>query len=85
MWLNEFFNPDTEDGWPALELLQYQYDPHHHLPMPCPVNFQEISSTSSPGSSFHGARGLQSLEIMLIDLFMAGSETTSNTLTWDEL
>lgn len=32
--------------------------------------------------SFHGEKGLQSLEIVLVDLFVAGSDTTSLTINW---
>ena len=45
------------------------------------VYLHEIAA-SRPGSSFHGARGLESLECVLVDLFMGGSETTSITLIW---
>ena len=33
-------------------------------------------------ASFYGEKGLQSLEIVLVDLFVAGSDTTSLTLNW---
>ncbi|XP_023347481.1 cytochrome P450 2C15 [Eurytemora carolleeae] len=37
---------------------------------------------AQPGSSFHGEQGAQNLEINLLDLMIAGSETTSTTITW---
>nr|APH81376.1 cytochrome P450 CYP3034A1 [Tigriopus kingsejongensis] len=43
---------------------------------------QEIQSTSDPQSSFYQDQGLKSLDCVLIDLFMGGSETTSITLVW---
>ena len=42
----------------------------------------EIENTTDPSSSFFGQRGLDSLKVNLFDLFLAGSETTSTTLTW---
>ena len=42
----------------------------------------EIENTEDPTSSFFGQRGLDSLKVNLFDLFLAGSETTSTTLTW---
>ena len=33
-------------------------------------------------SSFHGVRGLQNLRSTILDLLLAGSETTSTALTW---
>ena len=42
----------------------------------------EIEATKDPSSSFFGKRGLDSLKVNLFDLFLAGSETTSTTLTW---
>ena len=42
----------------------------------------EINATTDPASSFFGARGRVSLVNNLMDLFAAGSETTSTTLSW---
>jgi len=42
----------------------------------------DAQKNASPGSSFHGERGRQNAEVALIDLFMAGSETTSTSITW---
>jgi Cytochrome P450 len=42
----------------------------------------EIRDTTDPSSSFYGARGRVNLAATLLDLFLAGSETTSTTLTW---
>ena len=42
----------------------------------------EISQTTDPTSSFHGHLGKENLANTLSDLFQAGSETTSTTLTW---
>ena len=42
----------------------------------------EIKNTSDPSSSFYGDEGHHNLVASLMDLFAAGSETTSTTLTW---
>ena len=42
----------------------------------------EIENTKDPNSSFFGANGIENLAANLLDLFLAGSETTSTTLTW---
>merc|ERR1712066_226554 len=42
----------------------------------------EMAKTKDPSSSFYGAAGMENLTNNLMDLFMAGSETTSTTLTW---
>ena len=42
----------------------------------------EIQNTKDPNSSFYGEKGINNLAANLMDLFMAGSETTSTTLTW---
>ena len=45
----------------------------------------EIEKTTDPKSSFYGQFGLDNLKVTLFDLFVAGSETTSTTLTWAAL
>ena len=45
----------------------------------------EIKNTIDKSSSFYGDAGLENLTNTLFDLFMAGSETTSTTLTWASL
>merc|ERR1712012_1336092 len=42
----------------------------------------EIEKTSDTSSSFYGQQGLDNLKVNLFDLFLAGSETTSTTLSW---
>jgi cytochrome P450 len=42
----------------------------------------EMRATTDPASSFYGEQGRQNLVETLMDLFAAGSETTSTTLTW---
>jgi len=42
----------------------------------------EIENTKDPNSSFFGENGVNNLASSLLDLFIAGSETTSTTLTW---
>ena len=42
----------------------------------------EMHSTTDPASSFYEEQGRLSLVSTLLDLFIAGSETTSTTLTW---
>jgi len=45
----------------------------------------EIGNTTDKTSSFYGESGLENLANTLYDLFLAGSETTSTTLTWAAL
>ena len=42
----------------------------------------KVERTEENGSSFYGKNGLQSLEIVLVDLFIGGSETTSTSINW---
>jgi cytochrome P450 len=42
----------------------------------------ELRTSTDPSSSFYGDQGELNLVSMLLDLFIAGSETTSTTLTW---
>ncbi|CAG7730308.1 unnamed protein product, partial [Allacma fusca] len=42
----------------------------------------EISKTTDPNSSFYGSMGETSLSAVALDLFQAGSMTTSTTLAW---
>ncbi|CAG7650438.1 unnamed protein product, partial [Allacma fusca] len=42
----------------------------------------EINKTTDPNSSFHGSIGETSLSAVALDLFQAGSFTTSTTLAW---
>eukprot|EP00091_Calanus_sinicus_P018821 TRINITY_DN4428_c0_g1_i3.p1 TRINITY_DN4428_c0_g1~~TRINITY_DN4428_c0_g1_i3.p1 ORF type:complete len:286 (+),score=64.04 TRINITY_DN4428_c0_g1_i3:649-1506(+) len=45
----------------------------------------EIQQTTDETSSFYGEIGIENLANTLFDLFLAGSETTSTTLTWAAL
>merc|ERR1712241_1049472 len=45
----------------------------------------EINKTTDKTSSFYGEVGIENLRNTLFDLFLAGSETTSTTLTWAAL
>ena len=45
----------------------------------------EIQNTTDKDSSFYGDFGIENLKNVLFDLFLAGSETTSTTLTWAAL
>merc|ERR1712226_119674 len=45
----------------------------------------EIQKTTDKDSSFYGESGIENLRNTLFDLFLAGSETTSTTLTWAAL
>merc|ERR1719384_301834 len=45
----------------------------------------EIEKTTDTKSSFYGQFGIDNLKVTLFDLFLAGSETTSTTLTWAAL
>ena len=45
----------------------------------------EINKTTDKSSSFYGESGIENLRNTLFDLFLAGSETTSTTLTWAAL
>jgi len=42
----------------------------------------EVASTTDPNSSFFGVQGYENLTNTLTDLFQAGAETTSTTLSW---
>ena len=42
----------------------------------------EIARTTDPTSSYYGEAGKEHLANTLMDMFIAGSETTSTTLTW---
>ena len=49
---------------------------------------KEVKSATDRGkanSSFFGKEGMLNLENVLVDLFIAGSETTSTTLNWGML
>merc|ERR1719242_2937517 len=45
----------------------------------------EIERTTEESSSLYGQFGIDNLKVTLFDLFVAGSETTSTTLTWAAL
>ena len=45
----------------------------------------EIEQTTDKTSSMYGQLGMDNLKVTLFDLFLAGSETTSTTLTWAAL
>lgn len=49
------------------------------------VYLEKVGQTVDETSSFYGEAGLKSLEIVLVDLFIGGSETTSTTLNWTVL
>ena len=46
------------------------------------AHIAESKKTTDPESSFHPENATEQLVGSLIDLFLAGSETTSSTLTW---
>jgi len=72
----------------VLELIRKNVDEHeqtidHNEPRDfTDKTLTEISKTSDPSSSFHGESGRLNLVHTLFDIFLAGSETTSTTLTW---
>ena len=45
----------------------------------------KIKETKDPKSSFFGDHGYKSLQIMMMDLFLAGTETTSSSILWNIL
>ena len=45
----------------------------------------EIERTTEESSSLYGQFGIDNLKVTLFDLFLAGSETTSTSLTWAAL
>nr|QTW43683.1 CYP3075/3034-out [Eurytemora affinis] len=65
---------------PLLDQHKQSFD-QHHLRDFADVHIQ-AQLDAQPGSSFHGEQGAQNLEINLLDLMIAGSETTSTTITW---
>lgn len=46
------------------------------------VYINEMKSVAKPGSSFYDKKGRQNLDVLLMDFFIAGSETTTSTLNW---
>jgi len=61
--------------------------PRQEAPDHAPTNFidfylQEIRETTDPASSFYKDTGIMNLIDLLINLFSAGSDTTSATLGW---
>nr|APH81384.1 cytochrome P450 CYP3075C1 [Tigriopus kingsejongensis] len=46
------------------------------------VYLAHIGSTQDPSSSFYGSRGMDSLQNVLLELFVAGTDTTSSSLVW---
>jgi methyl farnesoate epoxidase/farnesoate epoxidase len=46
------------------------------------VYLNEVKKTKDPNSSFHGEDGVLGLKVTMMDLFVAGAETTSTTLSW---
>ena len=46
------------------------------------VCINEMKVVAKPGSSFYDEKGRQNLDVLLMDFFIAGSETTANTLNW---
>jgi len=49
------------------------------------VTLKEMENTTDAKSSFYKKTGFDNLKVTLFDLFLAGSETTSTTLTWAAL
>ncbi|ODM92367.1 Cytochrome P450 2J6 [Orchesella cincta] len=49
------------------------------------VYLAEMEKTSDTTSSFYKEEGLKNLTVTLLDLFVAGAETTSTTLSWEFL
>ena len=46
---------------------------------------KQVQRTDESRSSFYGENGLESLEIVLVDLFIGGSETTATSINWTVL
>ena len=49
------------------------------------VTLKEIENTTDVKSSFYKKTGYDNLKVTLLDLFLAGFETASTTLTWAAL
>ncbi|TRY72131.1 hypothetical protein TCAL_13034 [Tigriopus californicus] len=63
-----------------MHLRTFQYD---HMRDFMDVYIQEMKSQDGNAQSFlHGQRGLENLNCLLSDLFVAGSDTTTNTINW---
>ena len=49
------------------------------------IYLDQIARTDDKSSSFYGEKGLKSLEVVLVDLFLGGSETTATSINWTVL
>src|SRR6185503_2845115 len=84
MGYNKFmsFNHD------ALDLIKHKFDEqkatftsghHRHF---LDVFIQEVVDSKDPESAFFGIEGERNLLASIVDLFLAGIETTSTTMSW---
>lgn len=71
------------------KLIEQQYHTHletfqeGHMRDFMDVYIQEMKSQNQNSKSYlHGQRGLENMNSLLSDLFVAGSDTTTNTLNW---
>ena len=48
----------------------------------CFIHYLLLTYCQDPKSSFNGTKGLQNMYAGFVNLFVGGSETTSNTLNW---
>ena len=65
--------------WPLCPVVKWQ--PNHHLDAYI-IERQKSNDENDQESSFFGVQGDDNFVTSMIDLFIAGSETTSTTLTF---
>nr|AIL94124.1 cytochrome P450 CYP3036A1 [Tigriopus japonicus] len=84
------FNKAMKPAFKILEYIKNTISEHQktHDPNSQARDFIDVvlnkihESQDDPNSSFHGQLGLQNLEAGVLDLFIAGIETTSTALVW---
>ena len=71
------FKPFVDEHWRT----HVPNDPRDYID----AYIDEIKRTTDPKSSFYGETGRISLYMTILDMFVAGTETTSNTFKWINL
>ena len=81
------WNNQIEDIYAICAMLKTTIENHKaNLDQNYPKDFIDMMliemKTEDPSSSFHGAKGEDGLLLNLFEIFAAGTDTTSSTLTW---